>query len=177
MTYDWREVPLFVEAKPHLTDVDALIDVGPGLRPQSLVRAKSVICIEPHGEYADALEEAGFKVIREAAPDALGAFWDGPAVDTVMMLDVVEHMEKADGVDSIRRACTIARRQVVVFTPLGFLPQSGGEEADPWGMQGQHWQQHRSGWTPADFPGWLHLIDENFAPKHPAFLAIWDRPR
>jgi hypothetical protein len=172
---DWRALPLFVEAKRHIADVASVLDIGAGLRPQSLVNAAEVTCMEPHDEYADALEAAGFRVIRAAAPAALN--FSINRVDTVVMLDVIEHMEKADGVEALRRACLIARRQVIVFTPLGFLPQSGGEEADAWGLQGQQWQRHRSGWTPEDFPDWLHLVDEHFAPAHPAFFAIWTRPQ
>lgn len=170
---DWRDIPLFVKAKPHVRDVVTVLDVGAGLRPQSLVTCREHICIEPHAEYADELEAAGLKVIRDAAPRVLD-FFDTP-VDTVVMLDVIEHMDKADGLDTIRRACGLARHQVIVFTPLGFMPQSGGEESDAWGMHGQQWQEHKSGWTPEDFPGWLHLVDEHFAPGHAAFVAIWNR--
>lgn len=170
---EWRDVPLFLQAKQHIVDVDSVLDVGPGIRPQSLVSAPTVTCIEPHGEYADVLRAAGFNVIRGAAPEAFDYLTE--RVDTVVMLDVIEHMDKPDGVVAIRRARELARKQVIVFTPLGFIPQqTGGEKTDAWGMQGQRWQEHRSGWTPEDFPGWLHLVDEHFAPGHPAFVAIWN---
>ena len=51
------------------------------------------------------------------------------------------------------------KEQVVVFTPLGFLPQACDPgEIDGWGLHGGNWQMHRSGWSPDDFDaGWLVL--------------------
>lgn len=162
---DWHGVPLFERAKQHIITVDTVLDIGPGLRPQSLVDCRNrQISVEPHWEYADVLEADGREVIRDSAPHALQLI---KAVDTVTMLDVIEHMEKADGLETILRAIHLAKRQVIVFTPMGFLEQSGGEDADAWGMQGQFWQKHRSGWTPDEFPGWIILSDVN------AFFAIW----
>ena len=47
------------------------------------------------------------------------------------------------------------------------------------GYQGQRWQEHRSGWTPDDFPGWRCFVEEHFHKRDGqyfgAFFAIWDR--
>lgn len=173
---EWRGIPIFERAKPHIRSAGVLLDVGPGVRPQSFVDCEYPICIEPHFEYCAELVRAGFRVLHGTAPRSVRLLAGvGIPVDTVVMLDVIEHMARDDGLEAIRSACDIAREQVIVFTPLGFMPQDGGEEADAWGMQGQHWQRHRSGWTPEDFPGWLHFVDEHFAPGHAAFLAIWSR--
>lgn len=177
-TYDYTAWPLFMRALKHIEPAGVLLDVGAGVRPQRFIKCRRHVCAEPHGEYADILSANGFSVIRGAAPEVFDRVDKiGEPVDTVVLVDVIEHMEKADGLETMRRACEIARRQVVNFTPLGFMPQHGGHECDPWGMQGQHWQEHRSGWTPEDFPGWLCLVDKHFAKvRHPgAFFAIWTR--
>lgn len=174
LKYDWRDVPLFSRAKAHIRDVDTVLDVGAGLRPQSLVTCKRHICMEAHGEYCDALREGGFDAIHFEVPAGLDLLDEGP-IDTVVALDVIEHLTRRDGLAMIEKMKRLATQQVIVFTPLGFHEQSGGDACDAWGMQGQQWQKHRSGWTPEDFPGWLHLVDEHFAPGHAAFVAIWNR--
>ena len=72
-------------------------------------------------------------------------------------LDFIEHLTKGEGFDFLAQAERVARRQVVLFTPLGYFPQSyeDADEMDGWRMHGGYWQTHRSGWTPDDFPaGW-----------------------
>ena len=44
---------------------------------------------------------------------------------------------------AIDRFKRIARRQIAIFTPLGFMPQEPEvESSDPWGMHGVEWQRH-----------------------------------
>ena len=116
---DWRDVALFVKAKPHIKDAGIVLDVGAGLRPQTLVTCANHICIEPHHEYTELLWGEGYTVICAAAPAAFDLVHE--RIDTVTMLDVIEHMEKADGRECIARACALAQQQVIVFTPLGFM--------------------------------------------------------
>ncbi len=49
---------------------------------------------------------------------------------------------------TIARARYIATQQVVLYTPYGFVEQTH----DEWGLGGEEWQTHRSGWLPKDFP-------------------------
>jgi len=159
---------LFKEAATLIRPCNVLLDVGCGLRPQNMVECNRHVCLEPHGEYADALEASGYEVVRKRAQDGL------VACDTVIALDVIEHMERADGEAFVKDAMEKARGQVVIFTPLGFMPQHGGDEVDPWGCQGQTWQLHRSGWHPKDFPDWKIVSAENFHQGgYGAFFAIW----
>lgn len=157
---------LFRRAKQCVRHGGVVLDIGAGIRPQGLVKGHTRICVEPFGPYADQLEVRGYTVIRQTAREALQQ--SGP-VDTVVLLDVIEHMEKAEGQIVIDLAQAKAQ-QVVVFTPLGFLPQSG----DAWGMGGEAWQEHRSGWEPAEFEGWRVLTDPQFhGERGGAFFAIW----
>lgn len=147
------------------------LDVGAGIRPQPYKRFPRHVCVEPHDEYAGWLRSQGWEVIQGPAPSIL---WKAPQVDVAFLLDVVEHMTREDGTSAMEIAKQRAR-QVVVFTPLGFLPQSYAPgEKDAWGYNGAHWQTHRSGWTPDDFPGWDILADSGFhGTRGGAFFAIW----
>lgn len=164
-TYDWKKWPLFSEARKHIQPADVLLDVGAGIRPQQFIRCRRHVCVEPHGEYAEILRVAGMEVIQAEAVYGLHAIDIGEPIDTVVSIDVIEHLTREDGARMIAELVRLATRQVVLFTPLGFMPQHGGHERDPWGMQGQHWQEHRSGWTPEDFPGWKCLVDRAFHKK------------
>lgn len=167
---DANVLPLFREASLLANPCETLLDVGCGIRPQALVPCKRHICLEPHGEYAQALREHGYEVIEDKAPNGL------IDVDTIVALDVIEHMERADGEAFVKRALECAK-QVVIFTPLGFMPQEELGVTDAWGLNGQEWQRHRSGWIPDDFPGWTTIVQQSFHNRHGtsygAFFAIY----
>lgn len=148
----------------------SVLDIGAGIRPQTIVRTNRMLCVEPHKPYADVLVRKGYAVLQTTAELALVD--PRVNVDTVVMIDVIEHMEKDEGA----RVLELTRRcasQVVVFTPLGFIEQTH----DAWNMGGEVWQRHRSGWMPDDFVGWTILLDENFHARlrRGAFFAIWQR--
>lgn len=148
-----------------LVECASVIDVGAGIRPMQWYRPGRHVCVEPHEPYAAVLRSAGYEVVVGRAADVLG----GMDADAVYLLDVIEHMERAEALRAIELACAVARKQVVIYTPLGFLEQTH----DAWGMGGEHWQTHRSGWTPADFRGWS---TETFSlagvPR--GFYALWE---
>jgi hypothetical protein len=73
------------------------------------------------------------------------------AVDTVMLVDVIEHVEKKEALGLLDQTASIARKQVAIFTPLGFMPMSYENQRHSWGLGGDLWQKHKSGWSPEDF--------------------------
>lgn len=179
-------------AQSRLKPASVVVDVGMGIRPQQLLRADLSICIEPYLPYLE--------FVREHNPDSpralfLHGTWSEAmkllldrSVDTVIAGDVIEHLVKGEGWDFLREAQRIAKQQVIIFTPLGFYPQcyDGVPRKDRWGMDGGHWQTHRSGWEPKDFSDeWdilacesYHLVDEHeqlLTEPFGAFYAIWTR--
>jgi hypothetical protein len=68
--------------------------------------------------------------------------------DVVMLIDVIEHFRKSEGLEILDDVERIARSRVVVFTPLGEFPQS---DFDAYGLGGEQFQEHRSAWHEADF--------------------------
>lgn len=148
-----------------LLHVERVLDIGAGLRPMPWYKPETHVCAEPHGPYAARLEAAGYKVWHRTALEMLGISRPGD-FDAIYMLDVIEHMTRAAGESALRMAQALEPKQIVVFTPLGFWPQEG----DAWGLGGEEWQRHRSGWTPDDFPGWeieMYLDRQ--------FFATWTR--
>ena len=132
-----------------LIEVGSVLDIGAGIRPFGWYKPAKHVCVEPHLPYVDQLEQAGYEVWRMIAREALRMASVGE-FEGIYLLDVIEHMTREDGEEVLRYAQMLKPTQIVVSTPDGFLEQHG----DAWGMGGEHWQEHRSGWVPADFPGW-----------------------
>ncbi len=85
------------------------------------------ICCEPYVEYAQKILQKNpktkeFVVLNVGWQQAMDIFPDN-SVDTVITMDVIEHLEKSEGLALLKRTVEKARRQVVIFTPLGFMPQ------------------------------------------------------
>lgn len=59
--------------------------------------------------------------------------------DVVIMIDVLEHLEKEQGKILLKKAEKWARKKVIINSPNGYLPLKSLDE--------NHFQLHRSGWT------------------------------
>lgn len=141
---------LFDWAKNLYKPASVLADIGCGIRPQSLFKARKTIYVEPWHEYADWLETHGFvPLVRKTALEFLKEV-DPTLLDCIVLLDVIEHMNKDEGLEVLKLSTFLAH-QVFVFTPLGFHENNDG---DAWGLNGIEVQKHRSGWTPEDFKDW-----------------------
>jgi len=60
--------------------------------------------------------------------------------DVVLLLDVLEHLKKSEGRLLLRKIEKLAKKRLVVYTPVNYLPQNTVDE--------NVYQQHKSGWCP-----------------------------
>lgn len=167
----------FPAATARLHRAHTLLDIGPGIRPQTLGTDPVIhICAEPCVEYAERLisEHPALVVLNCTWADALELL-PPASVDTVLLMDVIEHLEKAEGQRLLDATVRLARGQVVVMTPYGFMPQGDDEDTDAWGLGGTDWQVHRSGWLPEEFPGWEIVECRDFH-THDAYGRELDEP-
>lgn len=186
---------LFRAACSRMRAAHTVLDIGCGIRPQPFVDAAIHICCEPCEDYMHRLmvessHEPKYVYLACDLARATGMFPPG-SVDSVFLVDVLEHIDKEAALKSLRNVVCMARSQVMVFTPVGFMPQQVALDGhDPWGMAGGAWQEHRSSWQPEDFPakdGWeviackdFHRTDAYGKPlEHPigAMWAIWTAPQ
>lgn len=65
--------------------------------------------------------------------------------DTVVCLDVLEHLTKEEGYELIKKIKLVAKKKIVIFTPNGFLTQTDYDE--------NPLQAHKSGWRAHEFRG------------------------
>lgn len=63
--------------------------------------------------------------------------------DTVICLQVIEHLSKKNGIRLIKKMENIAKFQVIITTPLGFFDHPD--------MDSNKLQRHLSGWSDEDF--------------------------
>ena len=129
-----------------LIECESVLDIGCGIRPMNWYKPDQHICIEPYDAYIDRLRAAGYAAFQETA---LHALKKGRTAEGIYLLDVIEHMDKDEGLAVIELAKVQVQVQIVIFTPWGFMEQ----ETDEWGLGGHYWQKHRSGWKPEDLPG------------------------
>lgn len=107
------------------------------------------------------------------AAERLSEIFLPKSLDSVTMIDVIEHLEKEVAVDVLRQVEEIAAKKVIIFTPRGFFQQ---KEFDHYGLGGESYQRHRSGWEVEDFQklGYNIIIFSKFHDqKNLAFLEIY----
>ena len=80
--------------------------------------------------------------------------------DVAICVEVIEHLEKKEGLELIKKMEKIARRQVIITTPWGYMPL---EERD----DNPH-LNHLSGWTPAEFEKMGYKVYPFYYPRYPA---------
>ncbi|WP_342259559.1 hypothetical protein [Candidatus Tisiphia endosymbiont of Metellina segmentata] len=182
---EWCDSQTFFKRASELIEtVSIVMDIGCGIRPQQFVIPDFLICVEPHLEYVEILKKnldgTNSIIISLDAKQALSALPDN-AVDSIFLIDVIEHMTKEIGLEVISESERVARKQVVLFTPLGFMPQeTHASSLDGWNLHGGTWQDHKSGWYPEDFLDWhvlackhLHIADFKGQPINPPYGGFY----
>jgi hypothetical protein len=188
MGVNWFEKDQLLPAlTAQLEGADVVLDIGCGIRPQQLVKPRVHICCEPFGQYVEVLQqkcrnqpELSWVILQATLTEAVKMF-PPQSVDTVFLVDVIEHLPKDEALQALAALEPIARRQLVLFTPLGFMPQSHPDGKDAWGLDGGAWQEHKSGWQPEDFgDGWsvlaakvYHTTDNAGNVLAQPFGALW----
>ena len=131
-----------LEAVKHaVIETDVVADVGCGILPMSYFRPKLHFMIEPWYEYVDILTyrysgDKSVVILKSGALETLTAFAQN-SVDSIFLIDVIEHLDKEDGIEVLKECERVARKQIVIFTPLGFMPQSvQSGTKDAWGLSG-----------------------------------------
>jgi predicted SAM-dependent methyltransferase len=178
---------LFPTVISKLEQVDVVLDIGCGIMPQRYIRPLVHICCEPFVQYVDHLMDKvkneydrNYVVIHANWAEAVKLF-PPKSVDTVILVDVIEHLEKEEALRLLKETEKLVRRQLAIFTPIGFLPQSHPDGKDAWGLDGGQWQEHKSGWQPDDFDvNWdvyaskvFHTSDNLGREFETPFGALW----
>ncbi|MFA6513916.1 MAG: class I SAM-dependent methyltransferase [Patescibacteria group bacterium] len=164
--YSRKKLDKIINRKIKKTNV--ILDIGCGIRPQNFITPIVHICAEPFEQYVKTLQKIASEttnrnyVIMQSGWQDVIKILPEESVDTIFILDVIEHLDKNEGERLLKETEKIAKKQIIIFTPLGFLPQKSENKKDAWGMDGGDWQEHKSGWLPEDFDdSWdIHALKE-----------------
>lgn len=131
-----------------LPKVDSVLDVACGLSLRSKFIPTSIrVGVDIYEEYFKHIEADVPYVVVKHDVRLLHKIFPPKSFDLVIALDIVEHLHKADALYMIKQCEAIARKAVVIETPLGFIPQN----IDILGHGGHEYQTHHSGWTVKEF--------------------------
>jgi hypothetical protein len=133
--------------------VNSVLDIGCGIRPFGWLRSKIIVCIEPFDDYRKNLVESfGSESLFAIKGDlqTLEDTIDSSQFSIVSIIDVIEHLPKPDGELALKKIIDGGARNILVFTPDGFMPQHS-DQKDAWGFDSGSQQEHLSGWIAEDF--------------------------
>jgi predicted TPR repeat methyltransferase len=135
--------PNFVfELEKAMDDCKTVLDVGCGSN-SPLGSIKTNIYSEGVDSFSPSIKKSKLKKIHNKYHKLdvikIGKKFKSNSFDCVIAMDLIEHLEKKDGLKLIKKMEKIAKKKVIIFTPNGFLPQ-GKYDNNPW-------QIHKSGWT------------------------------
>lgn len=146
-----------------LVGCETVLDLGSG--PDSPLRhcyVKYSLGVDAHRPYIESSKRRGIHTDSVQADFTMLEF-PPKSFDAVVMIGVLEHLTRENGLKMLEKAENIARKKVIVSCPNGFLPQSAHDH--------NPWQVHLSGWTPTEMAqrgykvygmsGWAALRKEN----------------
>lgn len=127
--------------------IKSVLDVACGLSLKSqYITADIRVGVDIYRPYLEKIQADVPYVALQADALAIGKLFLPRSFDLVLLLDIVEHLEKKDSIRLMDMAEEIARVAVIVETPRGYVPQN----MDIWGHGGDEFQTHRCGWEPAE---------------------------
>jgi len=153
--------------KRELRDCDSVLDLGCGPNsPIKYCRVKYSVGVDVFRPY---IEESKKKKIHNKyiLKDITRINFKPKSFDAVIMIDVLEHLEKEQGRKLLKKAEKWAKKKVIVSTPNGFISQKAIDK--------NSFQAHLAGWTPEEMrelgykgygmAGWKFLRRENISEK------------
>lgn len=127
-----------------------IVDLGCGTAKASLrIPCKKLIAVDVFEPYLEIIRKKGRKNVETRRMNILefakNMKLNKEIVDIVLLGDVIEHLEKEQGVTLLKDLKEITER-IIVFTPVGPVEL----DKDPWGFENDEFHTHRSAWYPEE---------------------------
>lgn len=132
-----------------LEDSQTVLDIGCGVGASlKHVRCPIKIGVDAHRPYLENVNNDNQFIKINFPAERISELFLPKSLESVTLIDVIEHFEKEVASDVLRQLEEIASKKVIIFTPRGFFKQ---EDIDHYGLGGESYQRHRSGWEVEDF--------------------------
>ena len=132
--------PTLVSAlKDELKDCESVLDLGcgPDSPLQYCTNIKHSVGVEAFQPYLEKTQEK--KIHSEYLDKNIADLdFEDNSFDAVILMEVIEHMEESEGLETLKKLEKWARKKVIVSTPNGFFPQKV--------VDNNPMQVHLSGW-------------------------------
>src|SRR6185437_4825793 len=170
---DPAEMAVKLKLRKTLVGCQSVLDIGCGASPtMRQLGIPKIIGVEGYKPSADrARQLKTHDEIIETDVRQLNQCFQPKQFDACVALDVIEHLEKADGLKLMQSMESIAKKTVIFFTPSGYLPQRRTANDDL--------QEHLSGWEPDEMRSYGYRVSGLLGPKklRGEYHAIKGRPR
>ena len=157
--HDPSQILVKLALRDALAGCESVLDVGcgasPTMREIGVPRSVGAEGYKPSIERA--LKEKLQDEMVECNIRQLSEHFSPRQFDACVAMDVIEHLNKADGLALMKSMEAIAKKRVVFFTPNGFLPQRHAANDDL--------EEHLSGWDPAEMRGFGYRVTGLLGPK------------
>ena len=125
--------------KEELKDCESVLDLGcgPDSPLQYCTNIKHSVGVEAFQPYLEKIQEK--KIHSEYLDKNIADLdFEDNSFDAVILMEVIEHMEESEGLETLKKLEKWARKKVIVSTPNGFFPQKV--------VDNNPMQVHLSGW-------------------------------
>ncbi len=136
------QISYIYELRRMLGGCATILDIGCGANsPLQFLKGAKLVGVDGYQPALDAARKKGtHDELKLCNVTDIGTTFAKKQFDACVALDVIEHLDKDQGLQLLQEMERIAKKRVVIFTPSGFLPQEHFEDDDM--------QVHRSGWEP-----------------------------
>lgn len=128
--------------------IKSILDLGCGLSLKSQYMTHDfIVGVDIYSKYLEKVSTKKNVALIKHDLKKISNLFLPKSFDIVLILDVLEHLNKKDSFKLLKDAEKIAKKAVIIETPLGFIPQN----IDIWKLGGDKYQTHRSSWKVSDF--------------------------
>ena len=155
-------LPLHAYLNVRLSTTDTILDLGCGDKSFSNKLIGKVTTV-------DAWEKFNPDIVWNLEQTPIPK--DSKTYDYVIMMDVIEHLDKANGFKLIEEAKRIARKGVFLLTPLWWQTNEHNITDPKSPYYNNHFDLHKSLWKNEDFVGWEIITNKGEFENY--FVGLW----
>ena len=94
--------------------------------------------------------------------------------DVILILDVIEHLTKENGLKLLEEAKRVANKKIVIFTPLWWTSNLYYMNDPQSAYYGNKYEEHQSLWSREDFgSGWEEITKLDFIGNY--YFGVWNK--